>query len=181
MSRHVDRNDPSKRSLAANRRVSTVTCMKTASTKTANMKMSLLVAISLWLVSCTIATAGGSTGAANDAVTLAQLEEQWAMVMQQLDEACLDIDKRLLRQPAGDLNVVADRAQEAADRISLGYGKMDHPHVPGFASMSRDCESWFLQIAIEAKNGRRVIAADLYRKGRKQHCARCHDAHGAIK
>ncbi|MFT7536794.1 MAG: hypothetical protein ACI85K_002748 [Hyphomicrobiaceae bacterium] len=156
--------------------------MKTASMKTvAPRKMMFLVAISLWLVSCTIATTGGSTEAANDAASRAQLEEQWALVMQDLDEACRDIDKRLLRQPAGDLNVVAARAQEAAERISLGYGKMDHRHVPGFASMSRDCESWFLQIAIEANNGRRVIAADLYRSGRKQHCARCHDAHGAIK
>ena len=163
----VDRSDANKASLAATRRSPTVT----------PMKMSFLAAISLWLVGCTIAT----TGATNDDANRAQMEDQWADVMQNIDDACKDIDKQLLRQPAGDLDAVAARAQAAAAQISLGYGSLDHKYVPGFASMSRDCESWFSQIAIEAKNGRRVIAADLYRTGRMQHCARCHDAHGAIE
>ncbi|MFT4513568.1 MAG: hypothetical protein ACI89X_001816 [Planctomycetota bacterium] len=171
MNRHVDpSDDPSdanKASLAATRRVSIMT----------PMKMSFLAAISLWLIGCTVAT----TGAANDDADRAQVEDQWALVMQELDDACKDINKRLLRQPAGDLNAVAARAQAAAKQISLGYGSLDHKYVPGFASMSRDCESWFLQIAIEAKNGRRGIAADLYSTGRMQHCARCHEAHEAIK
>jgi hypothetical protein len=166
MNRHVDQIAANKAALAATRQAPTVT----------PMKMSFLAAISLWLVGCTIAT----TGATNEDANRAQREEQWADVMQQLDEACKDIDKRLLRQPDGDLNAVAASAQTAADQISLGYGSLDHKHVPDFASMSRDCQSWFLQIAIEAKNGRRMIAADLYRTGRMQHCARCHDAHGAI-
>lgn len=167
MNRHVDQIAANKAALAATRQAPTVT----------PMKMSFLAAISLWLVGCTIAT----TGATNEDANRAQREEQWADVMQQLDEACKDIDKRLLRQPDGDLNAVAASAQTAADQISLGYGSLDHKHVPDFASMSRDCQSWFLQIAIEAKNGRRMIAADLYRTGRMQHCARCHDAHGAIR
>ncbi len=166
MNRHVDQSAANKAALAASRRAPTVT----------PMKMSFLAAISLWLVGCTIAT----TGATNEDANRAQREEQWADVMQQLDEACKDIDKRLLRQHDGDLNAVAASARTAADQISLGYGSLDHKHVPDFASMSRDCQSWFLQIAIEAKNGRRMIAADLYRTGRMQHCARCHDAHGAI-
>jgi hypothetical protein len=166
MNRHVDQIAANKAALAATRQAPTVT----------PMKMSFLAAISLWLVGCTIAT----TGATNEDANRAQREEQWADVMQQLDEACKDIDKRLLRQPDGDLNAVAASARTAADQISLGYGSLDHKHVPDFASMSRDCQSWFLQIAIEAKNGRRMIAADLYRTGRMQHCARCHDAHGAI-
>lgn len=156
-----------KAALAASRAVPTVS----------PMRMPWIAAVSLWLVSCTIAT----TGTANDTATSAQVEDDWIEVMQEIDDACLDIDKRLLRDPNGDLSIVATRAQQAADQISLGYGALDHKYVPEFASMSRDCESWFLQIAIEAKQGRRVIAADLYRKGRKQHCARCHDAHGASK
>ena len=171
MNRHVDQSAANKAALAATRQAPTVT----------PMKMSFLAAISLWLVGCTIATTGATNEDANRAqANRAQREEQCADVMQQLDETCKDIDKRLLRQPTGDLNAVAARAKTAADQISLGYGSLDHKHVPDFASMSRDCQSWFLQIAIEAKNGRRMIAADLYRTGRMQHCARCHDAHGAI-
>lgn len=167
MNRHIDRSGADKAALAATRRAPTVT----------PMKMSFLAAISLWLVGCTIAT----TGATNDNANRAQREEQCADVMQQLDETCKDIDKRLLRHPAGDLNAVAARAKTAADQISLGYGSLDHKHEPDFDNMSRDCESLALQIAIDVKNGRRVIAADLHRTGRMQHCARCDDAHGAIK
>lgn len=134
------------------------------------------LAASLWLAACTWTTASSDYEQKRG-----MIEDQWAEVMQQLDDDCKVLDKQLLRNPAGDLQLIADKAQACADNIRQGYGELNHEHVPGFARMSRDCESWFLQIALEARNNHRATAADLYRTGREQHCARCHDAYGAAK
>jgi hypothetical protein len=143
------------------------------------MKMSFLPAISLGLAGCATATTDPTSPGATGRAARDQIEQQWGKVMQDLDEACIDTNKRLLRQPVGGLNAVAASPQKTADRISLGHGALDYKQVNGFASMSHDCEAWPLQIAIEAKNGHRMIAADLYGNVRKQHCARGYDADGA--
>lgn len=173
MNRHVGRSSTKNRSLAASQRVSTLP----------TMKMSFLPAISLGLAGCTTATTSTTNPGTTNSAARDQIKKLWVKVMQKLmqklDEACLEIDKRLLRQPAGEFNVAAARAQEAANRINLGYGALDYKHVPGFASMSRVGEAGCLQIAIEANNGHLVIAADQYSNGLKHHCARCHDGLGA--
>jgi len=136
------------------------------------MKTWCIAAVSLWLISCATTTSKATPTAVAD---------EWTDVMRQLDAACLDLDAWLLQGASGDLQAVAGRAQAAAERVRLGYGGLDYQAVPGFARMSRDCESWFLQIALEARQGLGGIAADIYRSGRQQHCNRCHDAFEASK
>ena len=144
------------------------------------MKIWCPIVLCLWLLSCTTRTST-AVGNPTEGNTTHAGTEAWRAVMQDLDAACIDLDQWLLQSPRGDLVAVASRARAAAARIQLGYGALDMPHIDGFARLSRDCESWFLQIAMEAQQCLRITTADLYRTGREQHCARCHDAFEANK
>ncbi|MEO6594477.1 MAG: hypothetical protein ABIP94_06970 [Planctomycetota bacterium] len=96
--------------------------------------------------------------------------------MQQIETHCSFIDKALTTTPTGDLREVANAATAAAEIVRLGYGRLEDKRAPGFAGHARDAESWFLQIALEARQAHGAIARDLFVGGRTTHCACCHDA-----
>jgi hypothetical protein len=104
--------------------------------------------------------------------------DDWAHVMKQVGHRYDLLKDAFAGQPLGDLRDVAAAAAEAAELMQLGYGRFEDPTVPGFARMARDTESWFLQMALEARQAHGDIARELFLAERKQHCGDCHDAHG---
>ncbi len=138
------------------------------------MKTWRLVLASAWLLGCT------AVNAAADGVPTDGLPADWDAVMGEVDRACGDLDRLLLEKPQGDLATAALRADRAAAVVRLGYGALEDRTVPDFAQLARDCESWFLQVALEARQGRGELAADRYRTGYERHCNRCHDAHDRV-
>lgn len=129
------------------------------------MRSARIVLLCLWLVGCAVATADGPDG------------PSWKSLMSELEEDCEHLEQWLLKQPDGDLQRVADTAERAAAKVRLGYGVHEDHAVDGFATMARNCESWLLQVALEARGGHADLAADVFRGGLKAHCNDCHAAH----
>lgn len=113
--------------------------------------------------------------AATDATT-----ESWSAAMKQIRRRYDAIEAALARPPFGDLRAVAAAAQDAAERLRLGYGMHEDRAVPGFARMARDAESWLLEVALEARQAHGHIAAERFFAGRQRHCGDCHDAHERV-
>lgn len=106
--------------------------------------------------------------------------ETWAQAMKQVRRRYDAIEAALARPPFGDLRAVAAAAQDAAERLRLGYGVHEDRAVPGFARMARDAESWLLEVALEARQAHGAIAAERFFAGRQRHCGDCHDAHERV-
>ena len=106
--------------------------------------------------------------------------ETWAQAMKQVRRRYDAIEAALQRPPFGDLRAVAAAAQDAAERLRLGYGVHEDRAVPGFARMARDAESWLLEVALEARQAHGHIAAERFFAGRQRHCGDCHDAHERV-
>ncbi|MBL8727793.1 MAG: hypothetical protein JNM25_05140 [Planctomycetes bacterium] len=138
-----------------------------------------LLAVAAAIVACSSpappprAPAPAAPGAAGPAA------DDWAHVMKQVKLRYERIEDGLT-EPAGDLRRVAAAAGEAAELMRLGYGRFEDPTVPGFARMARDTESWFLQLALEARQAHGDIARELFLGERKRHCGDCHDAHERV-
>jgi len=96
--------------------------------------------------------------------------------MKQVEKHFLIVEAELTRTPTGDLRATSDAANAAAALLRHGYGAFEDKTVPAFARMARDTESWMLQIALEARQAHGDLARELFRGGKQQYCARCHDA-----
>lgn len=114
---------------------------------------------------------------ANDSPTAGKT---WNEQMEHVDALCSELTALLLKAPQGDLKRAAAAANEAAEVLRRGYGEQEDKRVPNYARMARDCESWLLQVALEARQAHGDLAAELYRTGRRQHCNDCHDAFDRI-
>lgn len=104
----------------------------------------------------------------------------WNEQMEHVDALCSELTALLLKTPQGDLKRAAFAANEAAEVLRRGYGEHEDKRVPNYARMARDCESWLLQVALEARQAHGDLAAELFRSGRRQHCNDCHDAFDRI-
>ncbi len=120
-----------------------------------------------------LATSPGATDPADQA-------DDWAHVMKQVQRRYDLLEDALTQQPSGDLRAVAAAAGEAAELMRQGYGRHEDATVPGFARLARDTESWFLQLALEARQAHGDIARELFLGERKRHCGDCHDAHERV-
>ncbi len=104
----------------------------------------------------------------------------WAATMQAVERRYQALEQALTQRPVGDLRAVAAAAGEAAELMRLGYGRYEDTSVPDFARMARAAESWFLQIALEARQAHEDIARELFFAERQRHCGDCHDAHDRV-
>lgn len=127
----------------------------------------------LLAVACASPSAGPTSVPADAATT-------WNQRMEHVDTLCSELTALLLKAPQGDLKRAAAAANEAAEVLRRGYGPDEDKRVPNYARMARDCESWLLQVAMEARQSHGDLAAELYRSGRRQHCNDCHDAFDRI-
>jgi len=107
-------------------------------------------------------------------------DADWAQLMKEVDRRYEVLKDNLTHQPLGDLRAVATAAGEAAELMRLGYGRFEDPTVPGFARMARETETWFLNLALEARQAHGDIARELFLAQRKRHCGDCHDAHERV-
>lgn len=99
----------------------------------------------------------------------------WKIAMRHV-EADLDFIGLQLQSPGfGNLRQVANTARAAAEQMAFGYGVHEQKDIPGFAGLSREVETWFLQIGLEAAQGHGDLARDLYRQRTTRHCVYCHD------
>lgn len=99
----------------------------------------------------------------------------WAITMRQVGQHYRTIEATLAAGPTGDLRPVADAATAAADLMRLGYGRLENEQLPGFARHARDAESWFLQLALEARQAHGGLVRELFRSGSDTQCTSCHD------
>lgn len=104
-------------------------------------------------------------------------KDSWERVMAQVEDDRDVVDKLLNSDPQGDLDQVANAAEQAARLMRSGYGKHEQKQVENFANMARECESWLLKVAMEARQGHGELALAAFQAGRSN-CTKCHDAAG---
>jgi hypothetical protein len=112
--------------------------------------------------------------------SLPPAEGTWRHVMRQLEAHGKTLEHELVAKPAPDLRAVVDAATAAAALVRGGYGKFEDRAVPGFAAFARDAESWFLVIALEARQAHEELARDAWKGAKERHCGACHDAHHKV-
>lgn len=104
-------------------------------------------------------------------------QDAWQRIMERVGEERDVVSKLLSSDPQGDLDQVANAAEQAAKLMRTGYGEHEHPQVANFANMARESESWLLNVATEARQGHGELALAAFQAGRSN-CTRCHDAAG---
>lgn len=119
--------------------------------------------------------AGGPAASAAEAAAPAPPPATWKDAMLAVEGELDALRAALDAGPAGDLRTAAAAAARAAALMQLGYGPFEQPRVDGFAAMARDCESWLLGMALEARHGRAGLLREQLRAG-EMHCVRCHEA-----
>ncbi|MEC7583437.1 MAG: hypothetical protein VYE77_03905 [Planctomycetota bacterium] len=108
----------------------------------------------------------------------AKKKDAWLQIMAEVGDERNVVRDLLTSTPQGDLDQVANAAEKAARLMRSGYGENEHKRIPNFADMSRDCESWLLEVATEARQGHGELALAAFQAGRSN-CKTCHDAAGA--